>query len=259
MLDQLPRGVYRELMFQQLANRTQLSIDALMTLLNELPVANEGPSNEPYHTAPPNYESGPPPAEDVNTYHHQEDYEKYNDSTMQAHPYEQKATLSSDRLQSKPTTKQLKTGELALALLLFQPTLAKAVTDIESLRHSKHENVALLIEMIDLLHQRPEYTSGHILGHWQGTYGPEKGQSLQEFLSKGLLFHHVSELNQDQKEHNFNPEEEFSDAIQHLQKQQQDEDCLSIIQQLNAKPLETWTEAEKQLYGNAIVAKANLH
>ncbi len=39
MLDELPRGIYRELMFQQLANRTKLNIDTIMTLLSELPKA----------------------------------------------------------------------------------------------------------------------------------------------------------------------------------------------------------------------------
>ena len=258
MFDQLPRGVYRELMFQQLANRTQLSIDALMTLLNELPAASEKASPEPSTAERTHYDPSPAQTEEVNT-HYQQAYENYDDSHASEYVYEQRATLSSDRLQSKPASKHLKNGERALALLLFQPTLAKAVTDIESLRHSKYENVTLLIEIIELLHQRPEYSSGQILGHWQGTYGPEKGQSLQAFLSKGLLFHHASELNQDQKEHSFDPEKEFLDAIQHLQKQQQDVDCLSIIQQLNSKPLETWTEAEKQLYSNAISAKANLH
>lgn len=259
MLDQLPRGVYRELMFQQLANRTQLSIDALMTLLNELPATDTSPS-PPSNTSPQHNETVPYQTENVDFHYQQADYDSNNHSQPSEQPYQQTSRLSSDRLRpNKPKDNQLKTGELALALLLFQPTLAKSVIDVESLRHSRHENVSLLVELIELLHQRPDYTSGQIVGHWQGTYGPEKGQSLQAFLSKGLLFHHISELNQDQKEHSFKPEQEFSDALQHLQKQQQDVDCHNIIQQLNSKPLETWTEAEKQLYSKAIVAKSNLH
>jgi len=270
LLDQLPRGVYRELMFQQLANRTQLSIDALMTLLNELPATNEVTpqsitSPKPYQTettrvSPSNSninESNESP--EVNTHYQEEPYYNYDNTAPNSGMERHSARLSSDRKPLKSASNNLATGELALALLLFQPALAKSVTDIESLRHSQHENVLLLVELIELLHQRPEYTSGQILGHWQGTHGPEKGRELQELLSKGLLFHHISELNQDQKEHSFNPEKEFVDALQHLQKQQQDVDCLSIIQQLNSKPLESWTEAEKQLYSNAIAAKANLH
>lgn len=295
MLDQLPRGVYRELMFQQLANRTQLSIDALMTLLNELPATSEpaspklaGKASDAYprdtdsrHTHPDNNDPsngsynneaysnktysnkadiGSNTPQEVNTHyqegHHYSEDEHYIEQEAERH----NARLSSDHKESKQRSPQVSNhGERALSLLLFQPSLAKSITNLEALRHSQHENVLLLVELIELLHQRPEYTSGHILGHWQGTHGPEKGQVLQELLSKGLLFHHVSELNQDQKEHSFNSEKEFEDAIQQLQKQQQDIDCHSIIQQLNSKPLDTWTEAEKQLYSNAIAAKANLH
>ncbi len=263
MLDQLPRGVYRELMFQQLANRTQLSIDALMTLLNELPEA--APTNDKQPQTDIQSESGYPQSD----FHHlstQPDdlpYPPKNDASLAQPPnYQQNYSgLSSDR---KQTTKaasnhHLATNELALVLLLFQPKLAQEVTDIETLRHHSAPNVQLLIELIELLHKRPEYSSGQILGYWQGTYGPEKGAQLQQLLTKGLLFHHISELGQDQKEHHFNPEQEFLDAIHHLEKQQQTRDCNNIIQQLNAKPIDTWTDAEKQLYHKAITAQANLH
>lgn len=288
LLDQLPRGVYRELMFQQLANRTQLSIDALMTLLNELPAANEptrqastteaiNKTSNTYSRKSNSYDSGSydsgsydnAPENDthidhntqreVNTYHHQEDSNIKPEYYLEQAPERQNTRLSSDRKEAKRSSQTSNHGERALSLLLFQPSLAKSITDLEALRHSQHENVLLLVELIELLHQRPEYTSGQILGHWQGTHGAEKGQELQELLTKGLLFQHVSELNQDQKEHSFNSEKEFEDAIQQLKKQQQDIDCHSIIQQLNSKPIDTWTEPEKQLYSNAIAAKANLN
>jgi len=283
LLDQLPRGVYRELMFQQLANRTQLSIDALMTLLNELPAANEptrqvstteainktgnsysrnSSSSDSYDSSSYDYapESDTHNArQEVNAYYQQEDRNIEPEHYFEQAPERQNTRLSSDRKEAKRSSQTSNHGERALSLLLFQPSLAKSITDLEALRHSQHENVLLLVELIELLHQRPEYTSGQILGHWQGTHGPEKGQELQGLLSKGLLFHHVSELNQDQKEHSFNSEKEFEDAIQQLKKQQQDIDCHSIIQQLNSKPIDTWTEPEKQLYSNAIAAKANLN
>ncbi len=269
LMDQLPRGVYRELMFQQLANRTQLSVDALMKLLSELPAARPevNTTNQKFEKPPIHQtltEENSKAAEQARWEHME--YLAQNEQT-DSRPSYQTTRLSSDYISSNTKERErekakpsanLATAELALALLLFQPALAKAVNDIELLRHSQHKNIRLLVELIDLLHQRPEYSSGQILGHWQGTYGAEQGQHLQELLSKGLLFHHIRELEQDDhKEHRFNPEHEFLDALAHLQKQQQDSDCHNIIQQLNAKPLDTWTEAEKQLYSNAIAAKAN--
>ncbi|MGH1485763.1 MAG: DNA primase [Cellvibrionaceae bacterium] len=257
LLDQLPRGVYRELMFNQLANRTQLSVDALMTLLNELPLETAA------HSVATTAASHKQPSEQVpyaaTPYLAQE--ERPNPAPKAARTSEPKrytqTQLSSDRAQkSKATASKLGSDELALALLLFQPKLAQAATDIEVLRHSANANIQLLVELIELLHQRPEYSSGQILGHWQGTYGMEKSEHLQQLLTKGALFHHINELEQEQKEHQFNAEQEFLDALIHLQKHQQTQDCRSIIQQLNSKPIESWTEAEKQLYSQAIAAQA---
>jgi DNA primase len=245
LLDQLPRGVYRELMFNQLANRTQLSIDALMTLLSELP---EQPSTTQSEAPQSQDSSYPTVGKQVAT-------TKGSTSALPIPESYTQTPLSSDRNTVK-TGNHLGSDELALALLLFQPRLAQSVRDLETLRHTRNPNTLLLIELIELLHQRPEYSSGQIMGHWQGTYGHEKAQYMQELLTKGVLFHHISELDQEQKEHNFNAEQEFLDAIQHVQKQQQTLDCSSIIQQLNAKPINTWTEAEKQLYSQAIAAQA---
>ncbi len=232
LLDKLPRGVYRELMFNQLANRTQLSIDALMTLLNELPEDLPATGAHSPHTAPLNNQHKLRPQPLLSSDHHHKPAQKKN--------------------------RHLPADELALALLLFQPGLAQVVSDIETLRHSSNAKVTLLAELIDLLSQRPNYTSGQILGHWQGTYGAASSEYLQQLLAKGVLFHHINTLNQHQKvEDHFNPEKEFADALSHLQKQQQHLDCAAIIQQLNSKPIGTWSAAEKQLYNNAIAAKAN--
>ena len=247
LLDQLPRGVYRELMFNQLANRTQLSIDALMTLLNELPqeAVNTTKSHHKQTAEQAAYVDSSYPAQNLAKDEHPNHLPKA--ASVTAKPYTQ-TQLSSDRSQKRQAiVAKLGSNELALALLLFQPKLAQAATDIEVLSHSRNANVKLLLELIELLHQRPEYSSGQILGHWQGTYGMEKSEHLQQLLTKGALFHHIKELEQEQKEYQFNAEQEFLDALRHLQKHQQTQDCRSIIQQLNSKPIESWTEAEKQL------------
>lgn len=244
LLDQLPRGVYRELMFNQLANRTQLSMDALMTLLEELPTSAEQTAS-----------SQPKP---TNTYHN-----THHKSHAPAAPQGQARTeisLSSDgrhsssRRQASIQSPHLASDELALALLLFQPKLAQAAHNTEVLQHHPSESMRILLELIELLQSRPEYSSGQILGHWQGTYGADTSEYLQQLLSKGLLFHHLSELDLEQQ-HHFNPEAEFIGALQHLEKQQQQQDCKNIIEQLNHKPIDTWTAAEKQLYQQAIAAQ----
>jgi DNA primase len=244
LLDQLPRGVYRELMLNQLANRSNLSIDALSTLLSEINAAPTTPSSsEPAQATKHKSPSSQPKSRHTLSGQQQEKSLNFRKPEFGSKPAPNKNFLSSD--------------ELALSLLLFQPELAHAVSDLSTLSLIDDINTKRLVEVIQLLQQRPEYSSGQILGYWQGTYGSEGSEHLQEMLKKGLIFHHIKELDQ-QGEHKFDPEKEFLDAISHLQKQQETQDCQSIIQQLNDKPLNTWTEAEKQLYNQAIASQARL-
>lgn len=224
LLNQLPRGVYRELMFNQLANRSQLSMDALVNLLEELPT--EQPIKE-QATAKPS-------------------------TKQQIQRAQPQYSHANRQVASSTLTAKLPAAELAMALLLFQPKLAQGFSKLEDLRH--HHNTQTLVELIELLQQRPEYTSGQILGHWQGTYGHEKSEHLHQMLAKGALFHHIKQLKGDEIKQ-FDAEQEFIDALHHLLREQQHLDCENIIQQLNTKPIETWTEAEKQLYTQAIKAK----
>lgn len=250
MLDSLPRGIYRELMFRQLSNRTQLSVDALMALLEELPPAQPG-------YTPANHNS-------TNTTGQNQDREHPDLHDPPLDSRYRQIRLSSDRRhkesgsidRTNPNTSGQSADEMALALLLHQPKLAQTVTDLEMLRHHSGDTVKLLVELLDFLHQRPEYTSRQILGHWQGAYGSRQGEYLQQLLRKGLLFQSVAAIHQGRQDQSFDLQKEFLDAIHHLQKRQQGRDCHAIIQQLNARPVSEWTEADKQLYSQAIVDRA---
>jgi DNA primase len=258
MLDQLPRGVYRELMFGQLANRTQLSIDALMSLLNELPAIEAetesiNHTNTNTSTYTPTYTTTQAQIMPAST----------PDNAYQSMTYSSNTRLSSDRHQtSRPPTPNLQTEELALALLLFQPAIATSAGDFEDLRHSQQTHIILLVQLIDLLQQRPDFTSGQIVGHWQGTYGLQATQTLQALMSKASRFHQAKELSSNEEKHSlgpqqeFDPRQEFLDTLDYLLQRQQQQDCDTIIQQLNNKPSSDWSAAERQLYLKAISARA---
>ena len=87
-------------------------------------------------------------------------------------------------------------------------------------------------------------------------YGPEQGQEVQGCLEKGELYYQIDQLKRDKEDRSFNYEQEFADTIDKLTEQQTNKDCDAILSQLNAKPLHTLTDAEKQLYKNAIVARS---
>ncbi|MFT6237666.1 MAG: DNA primase [Cellvibrionaceae bacterium] len=278
MLDELPRGIYRELMFQQLANRTKLNIDTIMTLLSELPKAQ---TSAPAQTAQPttastSYNSAAPypPKTKTSKKPTQIDYSESYDSAINhstsdgsqtdqswQHPadnFYQVAPLSSDRKSTVKNTfkAQNPTSDKALALLLFKPKLAQMVEDTETLSHCNDASTILLVKIIEFLQQRPEYKKEQVVAHWQGMYGPEQGQVLQSYLEKGELYYQIDDLKKDKEEHSFNYEQEFADTVDKLIEQQTTKDCDAILTQLNAKPLHTLTDAEKQLYKNAIVARS---
>ena len=278
MLDELPRGIYRELMFQQLANRTKLNIDTIMTLLSELPKAQSttpaaatqpkttSTSYNPVAPYPPKAKTNKKPApldysaryESANSYPTTDS--SLNDQNWQ-HPtdeFYQVAPLSSDHKSIAKSTlkKQNPTSDKALALLLFRPKLAQMVEDTETLSHCDDSSTALLVKIIEFLQQRPEYKKEQIIAHWQGMYGPEQGQILQRYLEKCELYYQIDDLKKDKEDYSFNYEQEFIDTIDKLIEQQTNKDCDAILSQLNAKPLHTLTDAEKQLYKNAIVARS---
>lgn len=227
LLAQLPAGVYRALMFNQLAQRTQLSVDALMRLTEELPAFT--------------------PA--ANAAHASDGDAAKDDADVPA--------VVTGRPQSappKPAVYQPGADELALALLLYQPALAQIDANIDDLRVSSHSNIKLLIALMDFLKQRPDFSSGQVLGHWQGTYGLAESERLRHFLGRAAVFHQARAIAQG-RESNFEIEQEFSDALGYLQRQQAQQDCGAIIEQLNSKPHQQWTATEKQLYLKAIAAR----
>jgi len=132
----LPDGIYRQLMFQALAERTGLTIDTLMKL-----------------------EAPPAPKTTQPTEPLQDDSEAEAGSA--AAPKQRQATVSSSASYSN-------IAQGALALLLHQPTVAQ-LCDPEKLRELEGDDIGLLRELLELLRRRPESNTAMLLGHWYGT------------------------------------------------------------------------------------------
>ena len=228
LLNQLPRGVYRELCFAQLAKRTQLSMDRLMALLDELP---------------------------QNDYPAEISAEKLVGQTSFRIENESRVTTPSSQLPSSLTVAKrmlLSPGDLAVVLLLYQPKLAQNITDIDELEDSQDASVKLLLKLIALLKQYPEFSSGQILGHWQGAYGAEAAGTLQILMGKMTLFHRARKLSTVDPLSPFNPLQEFTDVLNYLKKHLKQQDCDTIVRRLNQKPFSEWTNEDKQRYRDAV-------
>ncbi|KGE03849.1 DNA primase [Pseudohaliea rubra] len=131
----LPQGVYRELMFRELAERTGLELASLMAL--------EAPP-PPRETAP----AGPG-----------------KDAAEAARP------TPAPRRRSPLTVRRSGHANLlqsAIALLLHQPAAARHA-DPTALAGLQGEEAALLHAMVTLLQRHPESSTAMLLGHWHGT------------------------------------------------------------------------------------------
>jgi DNA primase len=71
----------------------------------------------------------------------------------------------------------------AITLLLHQPGLARGAGDIASIRAATAPGAALLADLIELLQERPDTSSGALLEHWRGT---ETATHLSKLLREPL-------------------------------------------------------------------------
>ncbi|PIE39480.1 MAG: DNA primase [Gammaproteobacteria bacterium] len=156
-LQRLPKGVYRQLMYNSLAERTGLSSAELQATLPEPPPA--------------------PQVDSQHSYQHQD-----------AAPHEEDTSAQQDQRASPRKRKarpQQKIGDnlaqAAIALLLHQPTLARE--NLPSLPASlEGESVALLREIIELLKQNP--STPLLMGHW---YDTAEGELLARLAAEERL------------------------------------------------------------------------
>jgi DNA primase len=166
-LRQLPPGVYRELMFRELAERTGLELASLM----QLEVAAKKAEPAPNH-APTQATDRPPPAPPWEAAPPQTD----GDTPAPAAP-RKRAPLRAARAGHANLTQS------AIALLLHKPEIARSA-DPGDLQELEGEDAALLRDMLDLLRRRPDSSTAMLLGHW---YGTAEGEVLSRLAGQERL------------------------------------------------------------------------
>jgi len=159
---QLPEGVYRQLMFQALAERTGLDLGSLMQL--EAPPAPR--AEMPDYGPPPDDE--PPP-----------EYEEYPSENRQR-PEPKRGQHFTHQVPEKGYSNL---AQAAIALLLHQPDIARLASPA-LLDGVIGEDGQLLRELLHLLHRRPESSTAMLLGHW---YGTDEGRLLSRLAGQERL------------------------------------------------------------------------
>jgi DNA primase len=140
----LPEGVFKQLMFQALAERTGLELNSLMALEAPAPPTQPIPAE-----APEDYDSAP-----------------YMDDFPPDAGYGEHSAQHSPPL--APPKGYSNLAQAALALLLHRPDTAHLV-EPGSLGEVEDGDSLLLRELLELLHKRPESSTAMLLGHWYGT------------------------------------------------------------------------------------------
>ena len=144
MLQKLPAGVYRQLMFESLAQRAGLQADTLTKLMNTAP------------TPGPQARSRQPSATQA----------------RQRRPLATRREGFGNHAQA------------AIALLLHKPEAARQINGLETLKTLEGPDIALLVELLELLERRPESNTHMLLGHW---YGTEAGELMYRLASQEQL------------------------------------------------------------------------
>ncbi len=150
----LPEGVFRQLMFQALADRTGLELASLMKL--------EAPPLATLVDAPP--ESDHPPESSPQP------------SDMPPGPRQR-------RTESSLPGGYSNLAQSAIALLLHQPDIAR-LANARQLDELQGEDVDLLRELLEVLSRRPESNTAMLLGHW---YGTPEGELLNRLAGQERL------------------------------------------------------------------------
>jgi DNA primase len=147
---QLPEGVFRQLMFQALAQRTGLELDSLMKL--EAPPPPSHSEDVPREDVPADYDAG------------------FDDEPLRGSPPVPPvaARPTHEFKHQVPARGYSNLAQSAIALLLHQPDIARLVSQ-QQLDEVEGEDEQLLKDLLQLLHRRPESSTAMLLGHWYGT------------------------------------------------------------------------------------------
>lgn len=237
MLNRLPKGVYRELMFNNLAKRTGLEVSTLLELIHELPAS--APADLETIPNPAGADEPVPPA----------DYEHYfAEPDHGIRPTPPPATRRAAQL-------KLPAPRLLTLLLLHHPELAASVDDPAQLEAIREESLGLFIHLLQLLHQRPHFTTAQIIGHLQGA-GEDMVDDLTELTAQlGELMARASQLP------GYDPKREFMEALERLQRQHKQHQTQQELAQLRSKPFASLSDEEKQRYREILseVARYKTH
>lgn len=287
LLDRLPKGVFRELMFESLATRTGLNRNILQELIQEQQQKGE---MQPLFSAPPapqkQEESIPhlampkrmepewdhlPPA--PSEYPDAE----YGDFPQELPPADYHEFYEEPRLRREPGNKPYQPDlqsrasskylmppvRKALALLLTHPILASLEPNHDEwLAQDDDLDCQMLGRLLKVLHERPHYNLSHLIGYWRGIYGAENTERLAAVAGHDLLqaANAISQTRQDKPaKADYDTEAAFTHAMQKLRLQQTQKKADESLAKLKNTNFNQLSKEEREALVRAALDKKLQH
>jgi len=281
LLDKLPKGVFRELMFANLANRTGLGKDTLVELIKELPKktqiltpaepqkAKHQPANRnsrerlntATHSEPPQYISSESPhqAQDLPPDYHWEE-SGYAEDSM---PPDYETHFDADGFQpssdetpvDKPSRYLMPPKRKIIALTLSQPELAANIEDHTFWEQQDDADLQLFAKLIKILKQRPHYKLAHIIGFWSASYGEQETQYLKDIAGVDLVqaTKALSKADEDERGR-YDLAQAFDDTLESLHRLQRQDKSAKSLEKLKKSDLTQLSKEDKQRLVDAALA-----
>ena len=249
LLDLLPAGVYRQLMFQQLARRTGLEQDMLEEIIAAekaraaklaqqpqttppAPPQSNSPQERPQahpelHMPPVAAPHAPEPPAD---YAAPPDYDDYNDLPV---PADDSAAAQAAPSGRRSGQYRLPAERMLIALLLHHPQLAQMIEDSVRFRDSNDADLQLFADLVDLLKTRPEYNLNQLLGYWRAHHGADSCDQLAT-LANSQLVTGARMLAMNGQYQEYDPQTEFSDCLLRLEHAAEKQRKRDVLQKLKS-------------------------
>lgn len=244
LLDLLPDGVYRQLMFQQLAARTGLDKETLQEVIGaEKAKARAAQAAlQPPAPRPPQAEAAPEPGEIPPP-----DDPLLPDFEAAAPGYEPDRHGAPPAEQPRRGQYRLPAERMLIALVLHHPELAAQIGDPEPYRTSGDPDLQLFGRLVEVIQSRPGLTMFQLFGHWRGNFRDGTHEILEE-LANTPLVSGVRQLARGDAKLEYDPAAEFADCLQRLERAAQKQRNRGLLAQLgNSGQL---TEEQRALLAN---------
>lgn len=168
LINRIPQGVFKALMLKTLSEKTGLDTETLTSLIvpatpiTDRDISPEYPEDLGYETYPDYMDNAPP-----------EDYDHRHSPTRNQ-------AKVSKRVKMSP-------AYTMIALLANHPELIAHCAALETLQKLDDEGIEILLPLVELLLENPNYSLNHILGYWRGVHSADQAEALAKIAATDLL------------------------------------------------------------------------